>query len=611
MPFQIGGKPAKMMTFEKNIDVLRQINPELAEAVVNVEKVGDLQVVTSKTGVPSARVGSVTLHSVYNPVEEAKTWIEHHREGIEKSSAVVVFGFGLGYHVLELLNLELLRVSNMDVIVFEPRLDVLRTALELTDLTSVLQRVRFITGNDVPNVGKDFIILEHKPSVTISQIYFEKIRERLETFQTIYSGLSIMVVGPIYGGSLPIARYCANALKNLGHKVDFVDTTLYRDALFAIDALTSNKVHRSQLMEMLINYVAETIIARCGEFKPDLVFALAQAPLSIGALQKLRANKIVTAFWFVEDFKLMTYWQRVAPHYDYFFTIQKGEFFDKLREVGVKNFSYLPLAASSDIHKKTELTAEETKEYGSDISFVGAGYYNRRMFFPGLLDLDFKIWGSEWDMNSPLGRVVQRASARIETEDTVKIFNAAKININLHSSTYHEGVNPYGDFVNPRTFELASCEAFQLSDYRSEMPDLFKIGEEIICFEDINDLRQKIKYYLENPEERERIAKRGRERVVKEHTYEHRMKEMLGFIAEKGYELPSWARGGEDVEKLVEEAGRNTELGRYLSRFLDRKRISISDVVSDIWSGKGEFTELEKIFMLIKEIKDQYAPTNS
>lgn len=29
-----------------------------------------------------------------------------------------------------------------------------------------------------------------------------------------------------------------------------------------------------------------------------------------------------------------------------------------------------------------------------------------------------------------------------------------------------DGVEPYGDFVNPRTFESAACGAFQLVDSR-------------------------------------------------------------------------------------------------------------------------------------------------
>ena len=408
-----------------------------------------------------------------------------------------------------------------------------------------------------------------------------------------------MVVSPIYGGSYPVAKFCERALINLGHKVDFLDNGIYNDALLSIDQITTNKAHQDQLKEMLINFVSEAVIARCNESMPDLILSLAQAPLSIYSLQKLKDNKVPTALWFVEDFRVQKYWQDVAPLYDYLFTIQRGEFFERLRDRGVKNFCYLPLAASMVAHKEIGLTAEELESYGSDISFVGAGYRNRRKFFEGLLDLDFKIWGNEWDLNTPIGRCIQRSGERIETEETVKIFNAAKININLHSSPYHDGVNPYGDFVNPRTFEIAACGGFQLVDYRSELPDLVEIDKEIVCFRGIDDLRQKIKYYLDNPGKRKEIALTGKERVLREHTYEQRMKAMMDFIIESGYEPPVWKRDTQDVETLIDAAKGNGELVEYLMRFSKKSDIGLGDIIGEIQKGDGDLTRVEKIFLLM------------
>lgn len=419
-------------------------------------------------------------------------------------------------------------------------------------------------------------------------------------------GLKIMVVSPIYGGSFPVAEFCAEALKKLGHRVDFIDNSIYKDVYLSINQITRNKTHQNQLREMFVNFVSEGIIARCNEFKPGLILALAQAPLTAPSLRKLKENKVPTAFWFVEDFRLMEYWQEVAPLYNYFFTIQRGEFFDRLRERGVDHYHYLPLAASPDIHRRMELSEEDLSTYGSDISFVGAGYYNRRIFFEGLLDFDFKIWGNEWDLNSPLGKCIQRSGERIGTEETIPIFNATKININLHSSTYHEGVNPYGDFVNPRTFEIAACEGFQLVDYRSELPELFKPGEEIVCFKNREDLRDKIRYYLDRPQEREEIARRAQERILREHTYEHRMEEMLNFILNSGYSSPRWDGEGGDIEAIIEAAGRETELGEYLTRLDERGEVTLDDLVEHIHYGEGSLSRVENILLLMNEMKKVY-----
>ena len=85
-------------------------------------------------------------------------------------------------------------------------------------------------------------------------------------------------------------------------------------------------------------------------------------------------------------------------------------------------------------------------------------------------------------------------------EETVKIYNAGKINLNLHSSTFHYGINPEGDFVNPRTFEIAACKGFQLLDYRSDLINLFNVNEELIAFHSLDELKDQIEYFLKNPD---------------------------------------------------------------------------------------------------------------
>jgi hypothetical protein len=91
----------------------------------------------------------------------------------------------------------------------------------------------------------------------------------------------------------------------------------------------------------------------------------------------------------------------------------------------------------------------------------------------------------------------------------VKIFTASTINLNLHSSPYHEGVNPHGDYVNPRTFELAGCGAFQLMDHRALLPDLFRVGEELVCFSTLTEARRLIAYYGTHADERHAMAGRA------------------------------------------------------------------------------------------------------
>jgi spore maturation protein CgeB len=56
---------------------------------------------------------------------------------------------------------------------------------------------------------------------------------------------------------------------------------------------------------------------------------------------------------------------------------------------------------------------------------------------------------------------------------------------------------------------------------------LFKDKEHVVFFDDATDLRQKIGYYIDHEQERERIAQAGHALVIAQHTYKHRMEKIL------------------------------------------------------------------------------------
>jgi len=580
------------------VERLAARDPKLAEAVAGSVPGADVEVFAAQSGDPSVRVGGVRLHSGYDPREEGRAWAAHHREIVAGAPCVAVVGFGFGYHVEALLD-----EGAKEVVVFEPRADLLAAACRARDLGGVLERVGIVTGEAPPPAGGPFEIVVHRPSAEASPGWFARLLPRLEAFRAVRKGLRIAVVGPIYGGSLPVAGYCVEALRALGHEAHFVDNAPLAPAFHAIETFAADPSHRDLLRARFVDFAGEATTARLCALKPDLVLAVAQAPLTEAVFAALSQRRVPVAYWFVEDFRLMTYWRRTAPLCRWFFTIQRGPFFEALRQEGVRRFAYLPAAASLTVHRPLALSAGERAAYGSDVSFVGAGYYNRRRFFEGLLDFDFRIWGDGWNLAEPCGARVQRGGARVDTEEIVRIYNATKVNLNLHSSTYHEGVDPRGDFVNPRTFEVASCGAFQLVDPRSELPALLVPGREVVCFESLPDARRKIAWYLARPEERAEVAARGRERVAREHTYRHRMETLLDFVAQDGYEPPRWEKGERAVpEDLVEEAGRDTELGRYLARFRGRRSLSLQDVVEAIRGGEGPLEPVERMILALHEM---------
>ena len=138
-------------------------------------------------------------------------------------------------------------------------------------------------------------------------------------------------------------------------------------------------------------------------------------------------------------------------------------------------------------------------------------------------DLGLRLYG-ETNWKKILGDDVEYMSNLCNWE-LPKLYNTSKINLNMTNATILEG-------FPMRVFEVPGFGGFLLTDYRPMLGEFFEIGKEVVCYMDIEDLRGKIKYYLAHPDERKEIARRGQERVLKEHTYRHRMQKLIDTMRE-------------------------------------------------------------------------------
>ena len=78
-----------------------------------------------------------------------------------------------------------------------------------------------------------------------------------------------------------------------------------------------------------------------------------------------------------------------------------------------------------------------------------------------------------------------------------------------------------------RTFETMASGSFLMTDNIIHIDELFQDGKHCALYDDLDDMVEKIRYYLANPKERERIDKVGYEEVMKRHTFKSRIKLML------------------------------------------------------------------------------------
>ena len=119
-------------------------------------------------------------------------------------------------------------------------------------------------------------------------------------------------------------------------------------------------------------------------------------------------------------------------------------------------------------------------------------------------------------------------------------------------------------------------------------------------------MKEKVLYYLDRPEERREIAARARARALKEHTYEHRMREMLSVIfASKFEHLRSREQSG-PWANILRRAKPHRELYDRCVRTFERGEApKLEGLVSDIMSGKGKLTETEQKLLFLHHITSQ------
>ena len=73
-----------------------------------------------------------------------------------------------------------------------------------------------------------------------------------------------------------------------------------------------------------------------------------------------------------------------------------------------------------------------------------------------------------------------------------------------------------------RDFEIPMSGGLYLTEDHPELARAFQPGQEILTYFGIDDLVQKISYYLSHPAEAESIRTKGHERSLREHTWEER-----------------------------------------------------------------------------------------
>lgn len=596
----------KSEIFEKNLRVLKDRFPELHAKIVRTDFSPDkVTIASTPEGVAISFQGQCLDHQT-KPVSAAQAWVKKlwPDARIAKAKRLVVVGFGSGYHIQELVK------NEQALCVAEPSEEVFLTALGLNDLSSALTKIESLSVGTVPHeelFDSQTEIVIRPQTQAVAANYVAEVRSRFYGTRGLV-GLrpNIAILGPFQGGTLPMSAYTSMALRNNKQRVRDWVMHGFTPGYHLLGEFVRHPTRKGIVEGNYLEMVSQLLLESESEKPIDILICMAQAPISGRALTELRNRGVTTVLWFVEDYMRFGYWKDMARYYDFVFTIQKDECISAIKAAGAGEVHYLPVGCDPNVHGKVALPDAEHARWGSPISFVGAGYHNRQQLFASLADMPIKLWGTEWPECRPFDNMVQENGRRLTPDEYVRIFNSTDININLHSSSEKNGVDPFGDFVNPRTFELASCGAFQLVDERKLLPEVFEPGKEVITFKDRDDLREKIDYYLARPEERTVIAERGQERALRDHTYAQRMRQMLAVIYSSRYDRLKQRIDNNPWSKLLQRSKINPELRKRCEESFERGEEPVLDgLVSDIVNGKGRLSETEQKLLFLFHVRKQ------
>lgn len=172
---------------ERGMDIERFISPQISDGV---------NIFTSKSGHVTARCNDILLHSSHDPVNEGDRFAEV--SGIKGGDTVLLYGFGLGYHVDSILKAI---GKDGNLLIIELNREILSAAFISRDISMMLSHSNLwiITGDSeaevstvfsrytsekwdsMPDNNKKVVIFS--PSLKCMPDGFEKIRNAFEMLQ--------------------------------------------------------------------------------------------------------------------------------------------------------------------------------------------------------------------------------------------------------------------------------------------------------------------------------------------------------------------------------------------------------------------------------------------
>lgn len=274
-----------------------------------------------------------------------------------------------------------------------------------------------------------------------------------------------------------------------------------------------SRLRRAGLQDRLARTIASTA--------PGIVVVLEDCRLAPELVDWLKRGSPATwAGWFCDACRAQDDVRSLGAAYDLLFIADSGAA-KNLTGAGRPPVRYLPPGCDPSIHRPMR----SRDRFRANVVFVGTATPHRERLLSGLVEYGLAVWGPGWR------KTKLRDYCRGELlahEDYVRAYAGASVGINLSCGIQPDEREDPG--CNRRLFELAAIGVPQIVEDGPDLHRHFREGSEVLVSRTDSDLRQLTAEALHDRVWAEQVAMGGRQRALAEHTYMHRMTELLQMV---------------------------------------------------------------------------------
>ena len=197
-------------------------------------------------------------------------------------------------------------------------------------------------------------------------------------------------------------------------------------------------------------------------------------------------------------------------------------FVDRLRKAGAKS-ELLRLGFEQTI---IDRLGDQTKD--CDLAFIGSVSKHHQQRLELLEELSrnvsLSVWGAGAENLPPYSPLRGRVKPPLWGYDMYRQLQRSRIALNIHIDMAEQYA------ANMRLYEATGVGAMLLTDWKTNLHELFEIGKEVGAYRSTQECLDLVSHYLAHDDEREAMARAGQQRTLSEHSYYHRMQELTEIL---------------------------------------------------------------------------------